>query len=172
MPLRLYTYIYIHIYQRKAIESIYMYILHLWAYTIAGLDRWTGPVDWNGGLAENRFQAITTSINPHQCDALCNNHAFFFTSGLQHCARSLSKAGTMPPRIIWSVNWSVRTQRVTTSGSLLEAYRVHVAEEGLGVGLLLSRALAGAERQAWSLLWPKALRATLGHTLSGITGPG
>ena len=21
-------------------------------YTIAGLDRWTGPVDWNGGLAE------------------------------------------------------------------------------------------------------------------------
>ena len=23
-----------------------------WRYTIAGLDRWNGPVDWNGGLAE------------------------------------------------------------------------------------------------------------------------
>ena len=51
----------------------------------------------------------------------------------------------------------------------------------LGVGLLLSRVLAGAECEARSVepglirrsaLWPKALRATLGHTLSGITGPG
>ena len=49
----------------------------------------------------------------------------------------------MPPRINWSVNWSVQTQRVTTSGSLLEAYPMHVASRGrLGVGLLLSRELA------------------------------
>ena len=45
------------------VTVVWLFQLHiLWQYTIAGLDRWTGPVDWNGGLVEIVYY-VTNNYN-------------------------------------------------------------------------------------------------------------
>ena len=55
-----FTYRYIHVLLLFIYLLVVVVVYFFGRYTIAGLDRWTGPVDWNGGLAEIVLRQLDT----------------------------------------------------------------------------------------------------------------